>query len=136
LQFVSQLKSYKTAIKSNNADREKELEKFKQQIKSQLKAQKDQAASSRTSETFSSASSNSTNDTELASQTLNLDPEAFSNIENSAFFTPHELNPSMGHSLESEDLVEEGLENFIPDTDPNKFKSDEQVQHQLISFSF
>lgn len=121
------MKSYKTAIQSTNADKERELEKFKQQIKSQFKAQKDIAASARTSESVSAPSSNNTNDTDLAAQTLNLDPEAFSNLENSAFFTPHELNSSMGHSLESEDLVEEGLENFIPNTDPNKFKSDEQV---------
>jgi hypothetical protein len=128
------LKSYKTAIKGNNADKQKEMEKFKQQIKSQLKAQKEQNFS-RNSESVSSTS-NSVNDTELASQTLNLDPEAFNNIENSAFFTPHELNPSMGHSLEAEDLVEEGLENFIADTDPNKFKSDEQVPHHNSSNLF
>jgi hypothetical protein len=128
------LKSYKTAIKGNNADKQKEMEKFKQQIKSQLKAQKEQNFS-RNSESVSSTS-NSVNDTELASQTLNLDPEAFNNIENSAFFTPHELNPSMGHSLEAEDLVEEGLENFIADTDPNKFQSDEQVPHHNSSNLF
>lgn len=124
LQFVSQLKSYKEAVKNNNVDKSQEMQKLKEQIKSQFISRK-VSSSIENSDSVSAVFPEES--PENITQSMNFDPNAFSNLENSAFFTPHELNPSMGHSLESDELVEEGLENFIPDTDPNKFKSDEQV---------
>lgn len=134
LQFVSQLKAYKDAIKNKGVDKSQEMQKLKEQLKSQLNSQQIHSSIQDSESSLVSSHDSTPEETResIAAQTMHFDPDAFSNLENSAFFTPHELNPSMGHSLESDELVEEGLENFIPNTDPNKFKSDEQVSTIFI----
>ncbi len=127
---MSNLKAYKLAI-ANNGDREDEMLKLKLQIKSQLeekKLQNEQSISGSNLSQSENIDHSENADDNMARRVLGLDlPEALANIEESAFFTPHELNTNMPHSLESEDLLGDGLENFMDDTDPEKFKSDEQV---------
>jgi hypothetical protein len=134
MQFVSQLKAYKANIKNKNGNKKQEMEKFKQQIKSQLKGQLDEI---RGQDSTSLPSLPDTTDDPLSGVPANFDSsEQFEHLEDSAFFTPHELNPSMGHSVDEEDFEEDELDNFVPNTEPTKFKNDEQVYFDSFSLRF
>eukprot|EP00604_Paraphysomonas_vestita_P001293 CAMPEP_0174824166 /NCGR_PEP_ID=MMETSP1107-20130205/31295_1 /TAXON_ID=36770 /ORGANISM="Paraphysomonas vestita, Strain GFlagA" /LENGTH=174 /DNA_ID=CAMNT_0016049999 /DNA_START=367 /DNA_END=889 /DNA_ORIENTATION=+ len=104
------------------------MQKLKEQIKASLDRPDDE-------EDFdddeNSDDENQSMSEEVLRRSLNMElPDQLSQIEESAFFTPHELNPTMPHSLDAEDLNDEALSKFVPDTDPNKFKSDEQGRRE------
>jgi hypothetical protein len=134
MEFVAQLKAYKANIQNKKGSKEQEMQNFKQQIRSQLKSQSED-----TKEQASSLPNVVKADNALSALPDNFDSsERFEHLEDSAFFTPHELNPSLGYGADEEDFEDDQLDNFLPNTEPSKFKNDEQVsltsQHPLSLF--